>query len=367
MDQNYHLIIEKEKILTRWEALSREMFPAASDKSRAAVRDHLPQLLDALCEVLDTKILESPKELSKIHSRQRFSFGDYTLSQVLGEYALLKRMLFDQIESHPQFSIKDFRLINQFFDLATITAATEFARLREEEIKKMNGVLETSNLDLERFAVIAAHDLRSPVATIVSFAEYALEESKDLGKIPQEPVETIHRLGLSMIGLIDRLLEFSRIGKSDLAVRRFPLADAVQEAQTSLAKSIADTQATIEVGVLPSLQGDPVFFAQLFQNLIANSLKFKSQERPCRIQINAHQEPGLLKISVKDNGIGFDPKLQKDIFLPFKRGHTDNKVGGSGLGLATVQRIVERHGGTVTATGWPDQGAEFVVELPTLH
>ncbi len=364
MAESCHIRIQKQKILARWEYLSRQKLPAAADKSRTAILDHLPELFDALCEVLETKILEKPKEISKIHGRQRFSFGSYTLAQVIDEYALLKDVIFDEISAEGKASFEEFRLIGRFFDAAMATASTEFATLRENEIKRTAKNLEASHSDLERFVAVAAHDLRSPAATIVSYAELALAEAGNLTALPVNPVDTIRKISLRMIQLIDQLLVYTKIGNSDVVKKSFSLFAAAEAAKMSLTNQILEAQAEVLIESLPDYYGDQVLFSQLFQNLIANSLKFKAAERKCRILISYEEDQSFLRLRIKDNGIGFDPEMSQEIFEPFKRGVNHQNIKGSGLGLATVKKIVELHGGRIHAMGRLDAGVEIHIELP---
>ncbi len=364
MPEQCHIRIQKNKILDRWEQLSRKMFPAASDKSRNAVRDHLPQLTDALCDVMETGVFEKPKELGQIHGAQRFAFGDYTLSQVLNEYWLLKEVVFDELEHAHKVVITDFRLINRFFESAATIAAVEFAKLREIELSKATRHLEESYHDLERFAAIAAHDLRSPASTIIGYADLMLDDHKDVSEDAINQIKTIKNVGSRMILLIDQLLEYAKIGKSEMEKKGFSLSSAAQEAKANLANNISQAGAEVTIERLPEVTGYPILFSQLFQNLIANSLKFKSAKRTSQIIISGSKENDIVKLCIKDNGMGFDPLLNQEIFEPFKRGDNSKNIQGSGLGLATVRKIVEMHGGKISAVGRVGEGAEFNIEIP---
>lgn len=364
MDIQNHISKDREKILSVWESISREKFPSASDKSRANIRNHLPQLLDALCLVLKNGVLQPPKELSKIHGRQRFSFGDYSLDHVLGEYWLLKTVLFDHLEEKQILELSDFRLINRFFEAAATSAACEFTKLGENELKQSGRLLLISNQDLERFAAIAAHDLKSPISTIYSYAQLGAEDTEANPTEAKNRFETIQRISLRMIHLIDQLLEYTKFGESSLAKTNFPLSKSAEEALANLEKAIAEAKAQVTVENLPELIGDQVLFSQLFQNLIANSLKFRAEDRPSKINVGGFVKNNVIQIQVKDNGVGFDPNYQEEIFKPFKRGANSKGIKGSGLGLATVQKIVDLHGGTITAVGKLGEGAEFTIEIP---
>ncbi len=354
----------KEKILSGWEELSRATFPAATLKSRTAVRDHLPQLVDALCEMLETGDSDRPKKLSEIHGRQRFAFGDYSISQVMGEYWLLKTVMFDKMEAGQEIDLQVLRVINRFFESAATGAAAEFSKLRENELHLAAQTLLGTNRDLERFAAIAAHDLRSPVATIAGFADLGLEDCQS----PTDPAAVkfarIKDVSMRMIHLIDQLLGYSDIGKSAPVMARFSLSEAAEDAKGNLAVSIADTKAVIQIERLPEITGTKILFTQLFQNLFSNSLKFRADTRPPLIIVKSWHEGDAIRIQVKDNGVGFDPAMNQEIFEAFKRGDNSQGIRGSGLGLATVNKIVSLHGGKIMATGAVNRGAEFDIDLP---
>jgi signal transduction histidine kinase len=353
----------KEKILSKWESLSKERFPAASDKTRAAVRDHLPELVDALCKVLESRAFKVPREISEKHGQQRFAFGDYTLSQVISEYSLLKNVVFDELTAVGDTSISDFRLIDLFFDSAVTIAASEFAALREQELSRASNQLEESVTDLERFAAVAAHDLRSPAATIVGYSDLLIE---DLDKQPEQlrAAQTVNRTGKRMIDLIDQLLLYTRIGKSELKFKHFRLRESIENAIANNETALNTAQAQIHLQVSAEIEGDEILMTQLFQNLMANSLKFRSPARVCEIWIEERRKDGFLTIEFRDNGIGFSQALSEMIFEPFKQAHEDSKMQGSGIGLATVSRIVKLHGGTISAHGTEGVGAKFVITLP---
>ncbi len=355
---------DKETLLSKWEAVARAELPAAREtQSRKAVRDHLPELVDALCEVIESRKFEPPKAISRTHGRQRFSFGDYTLAQVITEYSLLKNLVFDLVAANESLSLDEFRLIDLFFDSAMTTAATEFAKLRELDLKKSALKLLESNTDLERFAAVAAHDLRSPAATIVGYAELLMSKAEphpELLKI----VSVVDRTAKRMIQLIDQLLIYTKLGASTSIPTSFSLASSVDDALGSSHAEIREARAKIHVGPLPQMTGDSVLMTQLFQNLIANSLKFRSPNRECEIWIEASLAADRLQIQFKDNGIGFKPNLREFIFEPFKRAHDNSKIQGSGIGLATVQRIVKLHHGSISAEGVENEGAVFRMSFP---
>jgi signal transduction histidine kinase len=178
-----------------------------------------------------------------------------------------------------------------------------------------------------------------------------------------------------MQNMVSALLTYSRVTTKPQPFTRVNLAESVREALSNLEISIERTGGKIQVDNLPTLEGDPSQMIQLFQNLIGNGLKFHREEEPPVVRVQAQQvflvkdrlqlrsEP-VWEIRVEDNGIGFNENQLERIFLPFERLHGRGAYEGSGMGLAICRKIVERHGGTITAVSSPGKGATFIIALP---
>jgi signal transduction histidine kinase len=221
------------------------------------------------------------------------------------------------------------------------------------------------NQDLDTFAAIAAHDLRSPASTILGFAQLLSEEHTPAEEVAVRAIKTIQKTASRMLELIDQLLDYAKMGKEHLNRTPFSLKAAAHEAIDNLNAQIQESGAKVLIGNLPEYKGDQILFRQIFQNLISNSIKFRAKDRVCEVNISSLEEKnGWIRLTVKDNCGGFDPKLSEVIFQPFKRGTNLKDTHGSGLGLATVRKIVELHGGKISATAQLNLGAEFTIELP---
>jgi light-regulated signal transduction histidine kinase (bacteriophytochrome) len=180
--------------------------------------------------------------------------------------------------------------------------------------------------------------------------------------------------------LIDALLTYSRVSTKAQPFTSVDLSEVVQEAMSNLEPRIEETDGRIEVGEMPAIEADGNQMVQIMQNLIGNALKFRCDEEPPRIRINAkvvvefEQEPGhqgarssrdkVCEIRVEDNGIGFDEKYFERIFMPFQRLHGRSAYEGVGMGLAICRKIAERHGGSIAAKSKPGRGSTFIVTLP---
>jgi PAS domain S-box-containing protein len=231
------------------------------------------------------------------------------------------------------------------------------------ERKRMEDEMLRSNEDLQRFAYVAAHDLRSPLNGALNLLTLLARRSK--GSLNDEnaqllalSLETLQRLGT----LMQDILSYAEISTELRPQTLVPIEESLQIARANLAHHIENTRASINVGTLPNIQGDRTQIAMVFQNLIGNALKYRS-ERPPRIRIEAVQEGPRWQVSVSDNGQGFEARYALQIFEPFKRLHGSN-VPGSGIGLATCKRVVERYGGRIWAESQPGIGSTFYFTLP---
>ena len=354
----------KEQILIQWESLSIAKLPKAHNISRIAIRDHIPCVFSALCAALESGVLKIPEEHSRTHGRQRSWSTEYSLTEVMAEYSFLKNIIFDELTRAESMSWYEFRMISDFFDSTSAIAAAEFVKIREHEINSVTNTLAAMNLELETYAAIAAHDLRSPISTILGFADIIFERTNTEDEVSFYAIGVIKKTAHRMLELIDQLLSYAKVGKEHLIRSTFSLNAVAHEAKENLAAQIQEIDAQINIEDLPNYEGDAILFRQLFQNLISNSLKFHSPHRLCQVSIKSTSNKNEIQLQIKDNGIGFDPKLNEMIFQPFNRGNNRSDIQGSGLGLATAKKIVDLHGGKISAVGQSGKGTEVFIILP---
>ncbi|MGD1917880.1 MAG: ATP-binding protein [Pleurocapsa sp.] len=170
---------------------------------------------------------------------------------------------------------------------------------------------------------------------------------------------------LRMKNLVDSLLTYARVTTKAEPFVRVALNEVISDVLYNLEPEIAQAQATLEVGDLPTIKGDRLQLNQLFLNLLQNALKFHSCDRLPQIKIEYHLEGDRHQIAIVDNGIGFEPEQQLKIFIPFHRLHGQSKYNGTGLGLAICTKIVHRHQGIITAASQPNKGTTFTISLPS--
>jgi PAS domain S-box-containing protein len=235
---------------------------------------------------------------------------------------------------------------------------------RTAEVRSVNRELEAANRELEAFSYSAAHDLRAPLRAIDGFAAaLAAEQAGALPPGALHYVELVRQGAREMSALIDDLLAFSRVGLQAMHVERVEPRALVVAAVQDLADQRAGRAVEIAVGDLPPLAADPRLLALVYRNLLANSLKFTRGRTPARIEVGFDPAVAGGVYYVRDNGIGFDAADAEQIFNVFRRLHPAEAYEGTGVGLALVKRIVERHGGAIWAESEDGVGATFYFRL----
>ena len=235
-------------------------------------------------------------------------------------------------------------------------------------VRQRTAELQRSNQALQDFAFIASHDMQEPLRKVISFGNMLQQKYKD--SLEQTGNDYLNRMldaTKRMHSLLTGLLEYSRVTTNPEPFREVDVYAIIHEVLSDLEITIKQTGGEVKVGELPSIQADPTQIRQLFQNLIGNALKFhKEGERPVVDLFSTTTDDGTLQIYVKDNGIGFEEQYLDRIFAPFKRLHgRGSQYEGTGIGLAICKKIVERHGGSITAKSTTGHGATFIIALPS--
>ena len=237
----------------------------------------------------------------------------------------------------------------------------------EGEAQQRAGQLEASNRELEQFAYVASHDLQAPLRNIASFARILERRYRD--KLSDEANEFLAfiREGVGELQqLIDDLLSLSKVNPQQLRVQSLDLAEPLARATAQLQDELMTSQAVLTVDPLPTVQGDPRWLAQLFQNLIANAIKFQPAGQTPRITVRARlEDDGRWRCEVTDNGIGIAPENHDKLFQIFRRLHAADQYPGTGIGLALCRKIVGLHGGRIWVESPPGEGSRFCFTLPS--
>jgi len=264
-----------------------------------------------------------------------------------------------EISLSPMISEDDETLI--ISNIRDVTAR----KIADERLRAAAADLARSNAELEQFAYVASHDLQEPLRMVASYTQ--LLARRYTGKLDEDADEFI---GFAVDGarrmqeLINDLLTYSRVGTRPLQLETVDSNQLVDQVVSDLAAAISDSKAEVTRDDLPTLRGDPTQLRQLFQNLIANGIKFHRPEEAARVHVSALLEHAAWTFSVSDNGIGIEQQYQDRIFALFQRLHTRADYPGTGIGLAICKKIVERHGGQIRVDSAPGRGTTFRFTLP---
>ncbi len=235
----------------------------------------------------------------------------------------------------------------------------------EQRVTERTAQLQAANLELETFSYSVSHDLRAPVRHVAGYAELLQKDSgAALSETGRQHLTAITRAAKQMGELIDDLLSFSRVSKTDLQKTTVNLDLLVAEALSDFQADERTRNIVWKIQALPPVQADRALLRLVLMNLISNAVKFTGKRTDAQIEIGAAGGNGEVVIFIRDNGAGFDPRYASKLFGVFQRLHSHNDFEGNGIGLANVQRIIHRHGGRVWAEGVVDGGATFYFSIP---
>ena len=251
-------------------------------------------------------------------------------------------------------------------------AEAEIRRLNaelEHRVVERTAQLEASNKELEAFAYSISHDLRAPLRHVEGFVELLKKHTyNNLDEKSQRFMNNIATSAKKLGILIDDLLAFSRMGRTEIVKIEVNFKQLVDEVCQEFEPEIEGRTITWEIGAMNSIHGDPTLLRQVMANLISNAIKFTRPRKEAKIEIgnlSSNDKEDIIFIS--DNGVGFDMKYSNKLFGVFQRLHPVDDFEGSGIGLANVERIISRHGGRVWAEGYVGKGATFYFSLPKIQ
>lgn len=319
-----------------------------------------------------------PDEFRKAHPRHRAVYGRNPETRAMGHGRDLRGRRKDGTEIPVEIGLNPMRGMGRGLVLAVIVDISE-RKLNEEMlhrsiadlaaqkavIERQANELRRANEELEEFAYAASHDLREPLRNLISYAELLREDlPEDLPAEAEQDLEFITDSATRMNRLVGDLLNLSRTGRGEIQKEIVSLEDCVRESLETLQKNLDEQQGSCEKDPLPDVSGDRRLLTQLYQNLLANAMKFHRPGIPPRIHLTAEKDETEWLFGVRDNGIGIAPEHATEVFAPFKRLHGMGEFDGTGVGLAICRKAVERHGGRIWVESEPGQGAHFRFTLP---
>jgi PAS domain S-box-containing protein len=305
-----------------------------------------------------------PDDLRTIHVAHRMRYSAEPRTRPMGAGLELFGRRKDggrfpvEISLSPMYSDSETLIVSIVRDITSSKQA-------EERLKASAAELERSNRELEQFAYVASHDLQEPLRMVASYTQLLARRYQ--GKLDADADEFIGFAvdgALRMQELINDLLTYSRAGSRALELRAVDTNRTVDRVIGDLGGAMLDSAASVTRDELPTVQADATQLEQLFQNLIANGIKFRRPDVPPEVHISARRSPAAWSFAVRDNGIGIEPQYLDRIFILFQRLHSRAEYPGTGIGLAICKKIVERHGGTLTVQSRPGQGTTFEFTLP---
>jgi light-regulated signal transduction histidine kinase (bacteriophytochrome) len=329
--------------------------------------------VEYLAEISDEMLRASAVDAEHLARLRSLGLGSYVVAPIVIQGQAVGAISFVSAESKRRYTAADAAFAGELGRRAAVAIenarlyrqVSDFAATLERRVEQRTAALLEANQELESFSYTVSHDLRAPVRHIGGFADLL---RASLGDNPDEKVlrylDTIKGAATQMGTLIDGLLNFSRLGRAELQKRPVELAALVQSVLTELGPDIADRRIRFSVGRLPTASVDATMLRLVLSNLIGNAAKYTRQRDPAHIQIGGRRELREIVIWVKDDGVGFDMAYVHKLFGVFQRLHSDVEFEGTGIGLATVRRVINRHGGRTWAEGTLGGGASFYFSLP---
>lgn len=305
-----------------------------------------------------------PPQYREAHQRGLQRFLDTGEGPAINKQVELRALHRDGREFPVEVTIWPLRVKQVYYFNAFINDVTE-RKEAEEEMRKLNGQLEAANKELEAFSYSVSHDLRAPLRHINGFVEMLKEhQGASLDEKSQKYMNTIMNSAKKMGSLIDDLLVFSRMAKTEMRIGTVNFNNLIKEVITDLYQELQGRAVNWKIDDLPDAEGDAAMLRQVWANLVGNAVKYTRTRERAEIEIRSRAEGKEQVFFIRDNGVGFDPQYAGKLFGVFQRLHRPDEFEGTGIGLANVRRIVYRHGGRTWAEGGLDQGAAFYFSLP---
>jgi len=314
-------------------------------------------------------------------------FDTYTQHIHPEDLEMVNRYVKDCYEKYIPFSFEH-KIINKEGKIRWIQARGKISQQLSDEVLKLSGTamditdrrladdalkirqqdLEASNKELEAFCYTVSHDLRSPLRAIDGFGIRLASEYENKLDTEGKRLLTVVRNNAQQMGvLIDSLLDFSRLNRRDINKLPIDMKTVIEKVIQECNEQYPEHHGEVVVGIILPALGDRTLIKMVWHNLLSNAIKFSAKKSYPRIMISSEQIGSEIVYSIQDNGAGFDMNYKNKLFGVFQRLHSQDEFKGTGVGLATIQRIVNRHGGRVSAEGTVNEGAKFIFTLPIIN
>lgn len=356
----------KESIIKDWTQRVLSEIPATNGRNLFALLDSIPEFIDHLCEHLSQGTSHpSCRAFGKEHGEQRANLGEYTVKQVIAEFRILRKTIFEALELHEMVPRQDRKIINEQIDCGVEDAAATFMHKAEEKADRLVDSLWKEREFRERFVSTMTHDLRNPLSAIKTCAEMILrypEKTENALKLLERIVDSTDR----MDGMILDLLDTSRVQAGQelpLHISPCDLALVVEKTVEEMVLLHGDRFVLTSMKTLRGRWDCPAL-QRVLENLIDNAVKYGSQKAPITIELKKGEKSLLL--SVHNEGKEIPLEEQENLFKPYRRAESAEKSGypGWGIGLSLVRGIAEAHGGKVGVESLKNKGTTFTVKLP---
>ncbi len=354
-------MITRDSIQEKYVVLLRAHIAEPAEQHLAAAADLGRQLLLAdvpiedVVEMHQKALVELDEELSDASNAELINQAFGPLMEMFMAYSLAMR---ERAEEHERARRSDQQLIEA--QNAELQQEIVERKQAQQELEDYAARLEAANEELEAFSYSVSHDLRAPLRGMDGFSQALLEDYADqFDEQGKDYLQRVRTASQRMGRLIDDLLELSRITRSQMRVEGVNLSEIAEQSAAQLRQPEPDRQVEFVIAPGLAVEGDEPLLRAVVQELLVNAWKFTSQQQHATIEFGATQQDGETVYFVCDDGVGFDMAYADKLFGAFQRLHSDERFPGTGIGLATVQRIIHRHGGRVWAQATEDEGATF--------
>lgn len=346
----------------------RRRYPPGLDESGGAAKVMRTGQVELYPEITDALLEATVPDKDRASILRRLGFKSIIIAPMIARGRTVGAISLIAAESERQYGPTDLELVQDLARRAALAAdnaylyhtAQQLNTELEARVRQRTSQLEKTNRELEAFSYSVSHDLRAPLRAVDGFSRILLEDyAPELSPQARRYLHLVRQNSQQMGELIDDLLTFSRLSRRSLQKQPVSPTNLVRQALAELQAEQSERCIELTIGDLPPCQADPKMLKQVWLNLLANALKYTREREVAVIQIGSRLENGQSVYFVQDNGVGFDMQYKHKLFDPFQRLHRAEEYEGTGVGLATVQRIIHRHGGRVWAEAEVDKGATF--------